>query len=325
MFLFPLGDDVNKRYIPAIGMILISINVVVYFYEARLWQDAEKTMPRWTYHNMPSRAEVEAWLKSTDYYHFLTRWGVTPKNFSKGHVMCAFTYMFLHADIFHLLGNMLVLWALVGTLENTMGQARFMCCYLGWGIAGGIAHATMNWGSDRPMIGASGAIAGMIGAYFIAFGALTRIKLAFWTFFLGTKVIKFSVPAGFLAFLWILSQIAGIADDQKYGNASTAWFAHLGGFAAGVVTMFVLKREVIGRLKRDKITGELQVTEEMQQEEEAVEAEADGEADETAEPAPGSIPSECPNCGEPVSVEHKIYDRMLRCPNPSCKKLIMYQ
>jgi membrane associated rhomboid family serine protease len=325
MLFIPLGDDVNKRYVPAIGMILIAFNSMIYLYEMRLWSETLKMVPQsWTRHHQPNRSEVEAWYARTPHGEFINKFGVRTDNIEQGHVMCVFTYMWLHADIFHIIGNMFVLWALVGTLENTMGQTRFMFCYLAWGIAGGIAHAVMNWGSDLPMIGASGAIAGMIGAYFIAFGAVTKIKMFVWILFKGFKV---DVPAGFLAFLWVLSQLAGMADEEKYGEASVAWYCHAGGFVAGMLTMLVIKREVVGKLTRDKISGELSVVaEEGEKKTRTMVNNVTQEMPaEVAVPQGPKIPTECPNCKEPVSEENKIYDRMLRCPNPSCNKLIMYQ
>jgi rhomboid family protein len=321
---FPIGDDLQKRYFPAVGAVIIGLNFVVFLYQHRLWNEALETLPR----APQSDAAILDWYLSTDYARFMDTWGVVPKNIARGHVMCVFTYMFLHGGFVHFLGNMMVLWVLVGSLENTLGQTRFMICYLIWGVAGGIAYAAMSWGQEVPMVGASGAIAGMIGAYFIAFGALTRIRVLVWILI----PFRWNIPAGAFVFIWFLSQLAGIEEESKYGNTGVAWYAHLGGFAAGFITMYIFKREVHARLGRDR-TGKLQILADEELEK-ADEVEAIAVEQEEAEAGVASKqkkadfvigpPETCPDCGTAVSEANKIVEKMLRCPNPKCQKLIYY-
>jgi membrane associated rhomboid family serine protease len=152
--------------------------------------------------------------------------------------------MFLHGDVVHLLGNMLMLWAFVGTLERGLGSVLFVLLYILWGLVAGVAHAVMNWGQGIPMIGASGAISGVIGAYVVTFGALTNIRTLVW--FFGPRQIN--VPAGAFVFIWVMSQLSGMQEASAAGGGGIAWYAHAGGFVAGATTMLIFSREVKSRL-----------------------------------------------------------------------------
>lgn len=311
MFL-PIGDDVEKRSFAAVGMILIAVCLVVFLYQNRLWNEA----------NSPKPLQSIEQLKRTDFYKFNHRWGATPTNVAKGHVMCVFTYMFLHGDFIHLLGNMVVFWAFAWTLENALGPGRFLTLYLIWGVAGGIAHVAMNWGRDIPLVGASGAIAGMIGAYFITFGTLTKIRVLL---FIGPPM-KLDVPAGFFVFVWVLMQIWGLESDQKYGMSNVAWYCHFGGFGAGVATMFCINHTIKGRLRRDWY-GKLIIDEEKEEEAKPAAATmlADGTSAPLPEEPPPAGPSACPSCGAELTDKHKIHDKLYRCANPGCQKLVYHQ
>src|SRR5262249_12547115 len=97
------------------------------------------------------------------------RYGLVAKDLENARVIGAVTHMFIHGSLMHLLGNMIVLWAFVSTLEHTLGAWRFLGCYLLWGLVAGLSEAVMHWGTDIPLVGASGAIAGVIGAYWVAY------------------------------------------------------------------------------------------------------------------------------------------------------------
>jgi membrane associated rhomboid family serine protease len=132
----------------------------------------------------------------------------------------------------HLGGNMLFLWVFGDNIEDAMGSIRFTIFYLLTGVAAGLAHVYMNPGSEAPLIGASGAIAGIIGAYLMLYPRVRMWSLAFMR-------IPLKLPAFLVIGAWFGTQIffvyAGIQDG-------TAWWAHLGGFAAGVLLVVVFKR-----------------------------------------------------------------------------------
>lgn len=325
----PIGDDVKKRDFPAVGMILIAICIVVFMYQNRLWNDFEATLPKMTFPDYLDEDSFKEYqsraltlYKRSDHWDFCKKWGSSEKNVREGHVMSLVTHQFLHGDFFHLLGNMLVLWAFVGTLENVMGPGFFFTCYILWGVVAGFSHLASDWGGkdpNLPLIGASGAISGMIGAYFVAFGALTKIRCLLW-FIVPIKVVN--VPAGAFVFLWVLSQLSGADEAQKYGQTGIAWWAHIGGFAIGALTMLTMRKEVLRQVNRDERTGELvvQVEELSKTTMQATEEEpTNGKPD--AAPAP--FPT-CPGCGTVLAEENRIHESLFRCPKGGCQRLIMH-
>ncbi len=142
------------------------------------------------------------------------------------------TYMFLHGDWWHLIGNMLFLWVFGDNVEDAMGSIRFTAFYLLSGVAAGLAHIYANVGSDAPLIGASGAIAGVIGAYLMLYPRVWMWSLAFMR-------LPLKLPAFIVIGAWVATQIVFVALGIEDG---TAWWAHLGGFVAGVVLVVVFKR-----------------------------------------------------------------------------------
>lgn len=142
------------------------------------------------------------------------------------------TYMFLHADIWHLAGNMLFLWVFGDNVEDATGHLRFLVFYLLCGVAAGLAHAGMHPADSVPLIGASGATSGVIGAYL-----LLHPKVRVWVLVLMRVPLR--LPALWVLLAWLAMQVAFVAIGDQSG---TAWWAHLGGFAAGLVLIPVFKR-----------------------------------------------------------------------------------
>jgi membrane associated rhomboid family serine protease len=309
--LYPLGDNIGKRSVPVLGITLIAINVFVFGYTTHLWSES---FGRPGMRSMLTRQAVEA----SPWGQFMDRWGLVPARLAKGEWHGLVTYMFLHGNLAHIVGNMFVLWALVGSLENALRWPSFLGLYLLWGILAGLAHAAHDWTATNYMIGASGAIAGMMGAYCIVFGALSKIRFAL---FIGFHPIRFHVPAGLVFALWILTQLSGIDAQQKVGlkHGGIAYFAHLGGFCAGVVTMIPF---------RSRLSKQLELT-------------SGGEVRFTAEVPPnqvlliersgprGTLPAVpdvqcCPYCQSPLFADHCIAPNLARCPNPACRRLVPY-
>ena len=142
------------------------------------------------------------------------------------------TYMFLHGDWWHLAGNMLFLWVFGDNVEDAMGFFRFLLFYLICGVVAGLAHSYANPGSEGPLIGASGSIGGVVAAYVILY---PRVKM--WALAFGRIPLK--VPAYLAIGAWFAFQIFSVWVQD---NSDTAWWAHIGGFLAGVVLVFVFKR-----------------------------------------------------------------------------------
>jgi membrane associated rhomboid family serine protease len=174
---------------------------------------------------------------------FVLTYGVTPAVLatSAGLVAAAptlVTSLFLHGGWLHLLGNMLYLWIFGDNVEDRMGHSGFLVFYLLVGVIAGLAHVMVNPTSRVPLIGASGAIAGVLGAYLVLFPRARVRSLAFFGFYLTT----ISVPAIVMLPLWFLFQF--LAGWQSLGASGTgvAWWAHVGGFLAGLVLVFVFAR-----------------------------------------------------------------------------------
>lgn len=142
------------------------------------------------------------------------------------------TYMFLHGDWWHLIGNMLFLWVFGDNIEDAMGSIRFLFFYLLCGIAAGLAHAYANIGSDAPLIGASGATSGIVGAYLVLYPRVRMWVLAFMR-------IPLKIPAYWVILAFIATQVFFILSAIE---DNTAWWAHLGGLAAGMVLVIGFRR-----------------------------------------------------------------------------------
>jgi membrane associated rhomboid family serine protease len=142
------------------------------------------------------------------------------------------TSMFLHGSFMHLAGNMLFLWVLGDNVEDALGHFRFIVFYLLCGIAAALSHALVEPASQVPMIGASGAISGVIGAYLVLHPTAPIRTLVF------NAIV--SLPAFVVLGLWIVFQFFNAAMAQA-GEAGIAWWAHIGGFFAGVILIFVMR------------------------------------------------------------------------------------
>jgi membrane associated rhomboid family serine protease len=153
------------------------------------------------------------------------------------------TYMFLHGNILHLAGNMIFLWVFGDNVEDAMGHLRFLFFYLLCGVFAGVAHTVMQQGSDVPMIGASGAVAGVIAAYLMLHPNVRVWVLALFR-------IPLRVSAGFALAVWIILQIVSVIFDQGSG---TAWWAHIGGLIAGAVLILFMRKPGIRLF--DRATG----------------------------------------------------------------------
>ena len=154
------------------------------------------------------------------------------------------TYAFLHGDLWHLGGNMLFLWVFGDNVEDALGHFRFLLFYLACAAAGAFLHGAVAPESQAPLIGASGAVAGIVAAYLILH---PRVKI--WVLALGR--IPLRLPAWVLLALWILFQFAMIALD---GEGQVSWAAHVGGFVAGAVLVLLLRRRSVPLFDREIVT-----------------------------------------------------------------------
>jgi membrane associated rhomboid family serine protease len=142
------------------------------------------------------------------------------------------TYMFLHGDIFHLASNMLFLWVFGDNVEDAMGHVKYLLFYVACGIAGALAHALMLPTSPLPLIGASGAVAGVIAAYLILHPRVLVWVLVF-------RIIPLKISAAWVLGAWVVSQLLMVLVNQPN---QIAWWAHIGGMVAGAILVIFLRR-----------------------------------------------------------------------------------
>ncbi|MES1213446.1 MAG: rhomboid family intramembrane serine protease [Singulisphaera sp.] len=306
MFL-PLGDDVDTRTLPVVGIALVGINVLVFC--AMVGAAIDYSPPRKRAKGSKPHggvvAAIEGFDRAPQSRAVLFRYGLAPQDLQKNHFQGLVTYMFVHGDFMHLLGNMIVLWAFVSTLEHAMGAGIFLVCYLLWGILAGLAHAAMHWGSGVPLVGASGAIAGVIGAYWVAAGARTRIRTLIWII----RPRIYMIPAGAFVAFWIFCQIDGVTQSSA-GASGIAWYAHLGGFVAGVGTMLLMR----GHTARRLVLSRHGTTEFVERPKNTGRRSAADEEPTTAV---------CPYCHTEVTAETCLAPNLARCPNASCGRLVL--
>lgn len=176
----------------------------------------------------------QATLNRYDLNEFNTHWGIVPDQMRGVGMIALVTSMFLHGGWLHLIGNMLFLWVFGRNVEDLIGGPKFLAFYLMCGIAAGIVHVIVNAYSRVPTIGASGAIAGVMGAYLIKFPRSRIITLIFIVFFVTTA----EIPAYFILLYWFAVQfLSGIwsLGATDYTGGGVAWFAHIGGFLLGML------------------------------------------------------------------------------------------
>jgi len=166
-------------------------------------------------------------------HHYVLEYGLraNPHYF---HAANIFTAMFVHAGWLHVGGNMLFLWVFGDNVEDILGHAKFLLFYLLCGVAAAIAQIAADPLSTVPMIGASGAIAGVMGAYLVKFPR-SRVNMLFFFFF----IFRFEVAAWFMLAYWFAIQlVGGFGSAESQGG--TAFFAHVGGFIAGIALVHLL-------------------------------------------------------------------------------------
>ena len=158
------------------------------------------------------------------------------------------TSLFLHADWFHLGGNMLYLWVFGDNIEDAMGHVKFLAFYLLCGIAAALAHGLSDPDSISPLVGASGAISGVLGAYLLLHPKVRVLVLLFYR-------VPLRLPAFIVLGGWVALQVYNVyADGSLPGNddGGTAWWAHIGGFVAGMVLIVPMRRKGVPLFDRGR-------------------------------------------------------------------------
>ena len=207
--MIPLRDIIPSRTTPIVTIALIVTNVLVFLFELSLGRGVDD---------------------------FTMYFGLVPAAFSW---VAVFTSMFLHGGLFHVAGNMLYLWIFGDNVEDRMGHGRFLVFYLLCGIAAALAQTIAAPDSVVPMVGASGAIAGVMGAYFVLYPKSRIVTLIPLFFFF--QIVE--VPAIFFLGIWFLMQfLSGVGSIVTAAQGGVAFWAHVAGFLAGLSGVIVFRR-----------------------------------------------------------------------------------
>ena len=223
--MIPIRDTTRSKSIPFVNYGLITVCGLVFLFELSLGQRADSFL--WQYGIVPrhvSRVLFEGY-------------------FSLGPVLTLFTSMFLHGGIMHLVGNMLYLYIFGDNVEDRLGHGLYFLFYLACGVGAALTEVYFRQGSMVPLIGASGAIAGVLGAYFLLF---PRAKvLAVIPLFVFFPVIEVSAFF-FLGFWFLLQFLQGYLDAGVNQSGGIAWWAHAGGFIVGafLLPLLLLARRI---------------------------------------------------------------------------------
>ncbi len=209
--MIPISDDNQKGYFPFVNYLFLIINVFVFFY----------------FHPATESAATK----------FFNQFGLIPNQLTKyplhlkGYISI-FTSMFLHGGLMHLAGNMLYLWIFGDNIEYALGHFRYFIFYLLVGVGAAVGQILIEPTSTVPMVGASGAISGILGAYLLKYPR-NKVSILFF-FIIIIRVIK--VPAVIVLTLWFGFQVYNGYFHMNQGiSGGVAWFAHIGGFVSGFV------------------------------------------------------------------------------------------
>jgi membrane associated rhomboid family serine protease len=217
--MFPIRDTIRSRSVPVVNYALIAANILIYLFESALSQRGFQSL--------------------------LVSFGLIPANFaltSAHSLLTIFTSMFLHGSWFHVLSNMWFLFIFGDNVEDRMGSVRYLAFYLLSGVAAALVYVFIDPSLTDPTVGASGAIAGVLGGYFYLFPrarVLTFVPLFILPWFI-------EVPAVIFLGLWFVLQVFSGLMVSSAAMGGIAWWAHIGGFVFGyiVVRFFVRKPRV---------------------------------------------------------------------------------
>jgi membrane associated rhomboid family serine protease len=216
--MIPIRDEIRTRETPVVNYTLISVNVIVYLLMT-----------------LAGPATQEA---------IIARFAMVPAHFADGvtlaEIMTIFTSMFMHAGLAHIGGNMIYLWIFGDNVEDRIGHFRYLMFYLVGGVVASLTHLAINWGSELPTVGASGAIAAVLGGYLVLFPASRIVTLIP----LGRFSHLTTAPAFVFLGLWFILQLfEGVMSFGGADVSGVAFWAHVGGFVAGLVMVKLMPTE----------------------------------------------------------------------------------
>lgn len=221
--MIPLKDINPTERTPVVTIVLVVINALVFIYELTLAEPEARRL-FFTLGMVPARAAL---------------FPSSPEIGLGDAFLPLLTSMFLHGGWLHVIGNMWFLWVFGDNIEDRLGHGRFLVFYLLCGVLAGLAHTVMNLASTLPAVGASGAVSGVMGAYLMLFPSsrvVTLITLGWYWF-------TTRLPAYVMILYWLAVQLlSGTVSLGQRGEGGVAWWAHIGGFAAGAVLVYLFRQ-----------------------------------------------------------------------------------
>jgi membrane associated rhomboid family serine protease len=216
--MIPIRDEIPTRETPVVTYLLIAANIIVYLAMASVSPEAQEAI--------------------------VSRYAMIPAHFADGvaaaEILTIFTSMFMHAGLAHIGGNMLYLWIFGDNVEDRVGHLQYLLFYIVGGVVASLAHLATNWGSDIPTVGASGAIAAVLGAYLVYYPAS---RISTWVP-IGRFYHLTMVPAAIVLGFWFIYQLfEGVMTFGGADVSGVAVWAHVGGFVAGVLMALLLPNE----------------------------------------------------------------------------------
>ena len=207
--MIPIRDQIPTRRTPVVNYLLIGINILVF---------------------------ILMWLSGSSQEALVEQFAMIPSHFADGitfrDILTIFTSMFMHAGLAHIAGNMLYLWIFGDNVEDSLGPIKYLLFYLAGGVLASVTHILTNPGSQLPTVGASGAIAAVLGAYLVLYPQSKIVTFIPLGFFLRMTI----VPAVFVLGLWFVLQLFnGVLSLGQADVGGVAFWAHIGGFIAGIV------------------------------------------------------------------------------------------
>jgi len=215
--MIPLRDTIRSTSYPVVNIMIIAINIL--FFIVELSQGSELDRFIYTYGLVPARYTSPTVSSQFTFYQ---------------QMFSLLSFMFIHGGLFHLIGNLWSLFIFGDNVEDRLGPIKYFLFYMLCGVSSGLFHLAVNWNSPIPTIGASGAIAGVMGAYMILYPKSKILTLI--PIFLFFPIVE--IPAVFFLGLWFVFQFFSAA--SMAGKGGIAWWAHIGGFIFGIIFLKLL-------------------------------------------------------------------------------------
>jgi len=312
------SSAIDAKTIPFVTLLLLVINCCVFMKSYSLEIAAANDRPRFAFGEDFTFEESEA---DKELMNFFNLWGFQISDFGKGEVHSVLSNMFVHGGVMHLLGNMLALWAFAVAMEELFGSIGFIMLYISTGVVACVTQGLFMLTSDVPIVGASGAVAGVMGAFVVLLGFNASIKV--WVGYIGMGIIN--IPSPVFAALWLFPQVLSIAEHGVVDGGGVALMAHLAGFAAGAVIALCCKPSFGSRINlqadgnlvietkpRDLDQTEKQILDDI------LACRPYTEVVETL----GDCQIYCPDCGSPLDLNNTVSDRLVRCTSGPCGKMV---